>query len=191
MEKKYKIISDIIRTKHEYLKELNEIVGKTIAEEELISNNLAHPPEETLTKGQKLSDKVAEFGGSWYFITVFGVVMTVWMVANSFILRGGKAFDPYPYILLNLVLSCLAAMQAPIIMMSQNRKEERDRRRAENDYLVNLKAEIEIRNLHAKMDLLMEKQFANMLESQKVQLEILERIEKALAKSSKNDSKIL
>jgi uncharacterized membrane protein len=82
-------------------------------------------------------------------------------------------------------------MQAPIIMMSQNRKEERDRRRAENDYLVNLKAEIEIRNLHAKMDLLMEKQFANMLESQKVQLEILERIEKALAKSSKNDSKIL
>lgn len=191
MEKKYKIISDIIRTKHEYLKELNEIVGKAIAEEELISNNLAHPPEETLTKGQKLSDKVAEFGGSWYFITVFGVVMTVWMVANSFILRGGKAFDPYPYILLNLVLSCLAAMQAPIIMMSQNRKEERDRRRAENDYLVNLKAEIEIRNLHAKMDLLMEKQFANMLESQKVQLEILERIEKALAKSSKNDSKIL
>lgn len=118
---------------------------------------------------------MASFGGSWKFILVFFLVMLIWIFLNVFILND-VAFDPYPFILLNLVLSCTAALQAPVIMMSQNRKEQKDRKRAENDYLVNLKSEIEIRNLHQKIDLLIVEQMKSLFETQKIQLEMLEEI---------------
>lgn len=121
-----------------------------------------------------MADKVASFGGSWTFILSFGVVLVCWIAMN--VIMATKAFDPYPFILLNLVLSCIAALQAPVIMMSQNRKEEKDRKRAENDYIINLKAEIEIRNLHQKLNLLMEEQFDSLLEIQRYQTEMLEDI---------------
>jgi uncharacterized membrane protein len=113
-----------------------------------------HPPQEILTRGQTISDKVARFGGSWKFINVFTLILFVWILFNTFSPHKDE-FDPYPFILMNLVLSAIAALQAPVIMMSQNRKEERDRQRSENDYLFNLKAEIEVRSLHKKMNLLL------------------------------------
>lgn len=128
---------------------LHQIVKETIEENELITNNLLNPPKDVLSRGQKISDKVARFGGSWKFIIIFGTVLLAWIVFNVLALSGSN-FDPYPFILLNLVLSCLAAIQAPVIMMSQNRQEEKDRMRGENDYLINLKAEMEIRRLHEK-----------------------------------------
>jgi uncharacterized membrane protein len=117
------------------LSKLREIVKEAINEEKLILDNLLHPPSEVITRGQTLSDKVASFGGSWKFIILFGIILTIWILFNSTIHE--DAFDPYPFILMNLILSCIAALQAPIIMMSQNRKEEKDRKRGENDYLIN------------------------------------------------------
>ncbi|OYQ39637.1 DUF1003 domain-containing protein [Flavobacterium aurantiibacter] len=139
------------------LRKLREIVSKTLEEEQLITENLLHPPREYLTQGQKISDKVARFGGSWSFIISFFVLLVVWILFNSLALTSER-FDPYPFILMNLILSCIAALQAPIIMMSQNRQEEKDRQRSENDYLVNLKSELEIRSLHQKIDLIAEEQ---------------------------------
>lgn len=111
--------------------------------------------DKPLTFGERMADQVAEFGGSWTFIISFGLVLLGWIALNTVMLRQ-EAFDPYPYILLNLLLSCLAAIQAPIIMMSQNRQESKDRIRAKNDYLINLKAEIEVQSLHQKVDNLTE-----------------------------------
>ncbi len=139
--------------------------------------NLLHPPKETITKGQAISDKVASFGGSWAFIISFFIILILWIVYNC-IAPTGKNFDPYPFILMNLILSCIAALQAPIIMMSQNRQEEKDRKRSENDYLINLKAELEIRALHQKIDLLLQEQIKVLFESQAAQLEILKNIER-------------
>lgn len=120
----------------------------------LISNSLTLDEQDSIPSfGERLADKVAEFGGSWTFIISFGSVLLGWIVLNTWFLRQ-TAFDPYPYILLNLVLSCLAAIQAPIIMMSQNRQETKDRQRAQNDFLINLKAEVEVRDLQAKVDTL-------------------------------------
>lgn len=116
--------------------------------------NLLHQPEEVISRGQGISDKVARFGGSWNFIILFGIILLVWILFNT-LSPNMDEFDPYPFILMNLILSCIAAMQAPIIMMSQNRKEEKDRKRSENDYLINLKAELEVRSLHQKVDLLL------------------------------------
>ncbi|MEO6969540.1 MAG: DUF1003 domain-containing protein, partial [Chthoniobacterales bacterium] len=126
-----------------------------------------------LTFGQHLSDKIASFGGSWTFIIVFFAILLIWIAINGIILAT-RAFDPYPFILMNLILSCLAAIQAPIIMMSQNRAEARDRARAENDYKVNLKAELEIRHLHEKIDHLLRKQYNRLFEIQQIQIELLE-----------------
>jgi uncharacterized membrane protein len=134
-----------------------------------------------LTKGQSLSDKIARFGGSWMFIISFFIILLLWIVANS-ILPPSDTFDPYPFILMNLVLSCLAALQAPIIMMSQNRQEEKDRQRAQNDYLINLKAELEIRSLHQKMDLVIEDQLKTLYEIQLKQLEILKGLQEQIDK---------
>lgn len=161
------------------IKKLREIVTKAIADENLIIDNLLHPPKEILTQGQKISDKVARFGGSWAFIITFFVILIVWILFNSIALAK-MAFDPYPFILMNLILSCIAALQAPIIMMSQNRQEEKDRQRSENDYLINLKAELEIRALHEKMDLLIEEQLSILFESQAKQLELLKRIDEKI-----------
>ncbi|MCX6352498.1 MAG: DUF1003 domain-containing protein [Bacteroidetes bacterium] len=159
----------------EYINRLHQIVEGTIKEEGLIINNLLHPPQETLTPGQKISDKVARFGGSWKFIIMFGVVLFLWILFNVLALTKYR-FDPFPFILMNLVLSCLAAMQAPIIMMSQNRQEEKDRIRSENDYLINLKAEMQIRSLQQKMDLLQEEQLKTLFDSQAKQFALLEEI---------------
>lgn len=170
-----KEINQLISDENEHLKKLHQIVKDTMEEEQLIANNLLNPPEEMITKGQKISDKVARFGGSWVFIIWFLIVLTSWIIYNS--ATSGKAsFDPYPFILMNLILSCIAALQAPIIMMSQNRQEEKDRRRGENDYLINLKAEMEIRKLHLKMDLLLEEQIKTIYDTQSKQFILLEDI---------------
>lgn len=162
------------------LKKLQEIVKKTIDEESLIINNLLNQPQEILTRGQSISDKVATFGGSWKFIITFGFILLVWITFNSIALINQR-FDPYPFILLNLILSTIAALQAPIIMMSQNRQEEKDRKRSENDYLINLKSELELRSLHKKIDLLLEEQIKILFDSQAKQLEILLGIEKKIS----------
>jgi uncharacterized membrane protein len=127
------------------------------------------------TVGQKVADKVAAFGGSWKFIILFGVFILLWILANIYILMN-KGFDPYPFILLNLILSCLAALQAPVIMMSQNRQEEKDRERAKKDYMINLKSELEIRMLHEKLDHLIMHQQEELIEIQKVQIEMMNDI---------------
>lgn len=125
-----------------------------------ISKNINEADEENSTVGQKIADKIAVFGGSWKFIISFGLVLVIWIIGNAVILSD-KAFDPYPFVFLNLVLSCLAAIQAPIIMMSQNRQSEKDRLTASNDYLINLKSEIIVEDLHYKIDMLMEQQEKN------------------------------
>jgi len=127
------------------------------------------------TVGQKVADQVAAFGGSWKFIILFGVFIFLWILANIYLLLN-KGFDPYPFILLNLILSCLAALQAPVIMMSQNRQEEKDRERAKKDYMINLKSELEIRMLHEKMDDLIMHQQEELIEIQKVQIKMMNDI---------------
>ena len=129
---------------------------------ERVSANAITEHEEKLTRGQRAADKVARFAGSWGFILAFFVVLAVWIAANGYFLAmlGGSAFDPYPFILMNLILSCIAALQAPVIMMSQNRQEEKDRARSKNDYKVNLKSEIIIEDIHEKLDLILANQQA-------------------------------
>jgi len=170
-----KIINQISSDEDEYLGKLHKIVQETIQEEELIINNLLHPPQEIVSRGQKLSDKVARFGGSWKFIILFVIILAIWILYNVTIIKS-KEFDPYPFILMNLLLSCMAALQAPVIMMSQNRQEEKDRMRSENDYLINLKAEIGIRSLHQKMDLLLGEQIKTLYEMQARQFDMLQDI---------------
>jgi uncharacterized membrane protein len=147
----------------------------SLKEHETISENLNQTFDKDFTYGERLADNVARFGGSWRFILLFAFVLVIWITVNSIGLLS-KPFDVYPYILLNLVLSCLAAIQAPLIMMSQNRLEAKDRLRAENDYRVNLKAELEIRHLHAKLDLLLTHQWQRLLEIQQVQTDLLEEL---------------
>jgi uncharacterized membrane protein len=177
-------IENLLRSEEKQLAKLQQIVRQTIEEEKLMVNNLLHPPTEILTKGQSISDKVAAFGGSWKFIISFSVILSCWILFNTFSPQADQ-FDPYPFILMNLVLSAIAALQAPIIMMSQNRKEEKDRKRSENDYLINLKAELEVRSLHQKIDLLLEEQIKILLESQARQLEILKEINTKIEKTQK------
>jgi uncharacterized membrane protein len=166
------------------LKKLQDIVAATIQEEELVINNLLHPPTDTLSRGQRISDKVARFGGSWKFIISFMLILFIWILYNILSPQRDN-FDPYPFILLNLVLSCIAAIQAPIIMMSQNRQEEKDRKRAENDYLVNMKAELEIRSLQQKIDLLQQQQIKALYDMQVEQLEQLEQLKDICGKLHK------
>jgi uncharacterized membrane protein len=172
-------LKTLLKTENAQLIKLHEIVEKSINEEKCIVNNLLHEPAEILSKGQKISDKVASFGGSWKFIILFGVILFVWILFNS-LAPNKDDFDPYPFILMNLILSCIAALQAPIIMMSQNRQEEKDRKRSENDYLINLKAELEVRSLHQKIDVLLEEQIQILFETQSEQLKLLNTINKKL-----------
>lgn len=137
--------------------------------------NIDEDENNQLTFGQRIADKVALFGGSWTFIISFFLFITVWIVSNVIFLNQ-KTFDPYPFILLNLILSCIAAVQAPIIMMSQNRQEEKDRLRAKKDYQVNLKAELEIRKLHEKVDELMIQQHEKIMEIQEIQINLMKQI---------------
>jgi len=161
------------------LSKLQDIVQKSIDEEKLVVENLLNEPKEIMTRGQSISDKVARFGGSWNFIISFSAILFAWIIFNIFS-SGANKFDPYPFILMNLVLSTIAALQAPVIMMSQNRKEERDRKRNENDYMINLKAELQVRGLHQKIDLMQKEQMKVLYETQAKQLELLEKIEKRL-----------
>ena len=149
----YRIIylTDMVKDKNGSMHDIDEEVVKSIADNDFISMNVNNKIKEEISVGDKIADKVAEFGGSWKFIISFFSILLSWIVINSIALIS-KTFDPYPFILLNLILSCLAAIQAPIIMMSQNRQETKDRQRSENDYKVNLKAELEIKTLNEKID---------------------------------------
>ena len=149
-------------------------VARHIAERKHIARNLATDPASAPTRGQRAADAVASFGGSWTFVGLFGAAMLAWVGLNALLLvRQGSTFDPYPYILLNLFLSMLAAIQAPVILMSQNRQAEKDRMSAEHDYEVNLKAELEIMLLHEKVDLLRDQQWSELLAIQQQQLSLL------------------
>ena len=178
-------INELLSKEDNHLQKLHKIVKDTIAAEELIVSNLLNPPEEQLTGGQKISDKVARFGGSWKFIILFGIILFAWIIFNVMAL-GRWRFDPYPFILMNLILSCIAAMQAPIIMMSQNRQEEKDRKQNENDYLINLKAEMQIRSLHQKIDVLEEEQIKTLFDTQAKQFALLTEINKKMDKLLKS-----
>lgn len=171
-------IEKLLTTENEQLAKLNEIVLKAVEEEKLLSEKLYEFEDNDPTFSSRLADKMASFGGSWRFILVFCGLMILWMILNEYVLR--KPFDPFPFILLNLFLSALAAVQAPVIMMSQNRKEDKDRKRAINDYLVNLKSEIEVRNLHRKIDLLMAEQMQTLFEIQRAQVDLMEEIRASL-----------
>ena len=140
-----------------------------------VARNISREFDAQLTFGERLADHVAVVGGSWTFIGSFGVFLVIWMCINAFVLLK-NAFDPYPFILLNLVLSCLAALQAPIIMMSQNRQAEVDRMQAQHDYEVNIKAELEILQLHEKINELRDQDWANLLEIQQQQIELLQKM---------------
>ena len=168
-------VKDVLETEKGELSSLEEEVMRSLREQELLSKNINIEFEQKLTFSQRLSDKLSDKAGSWGFILTFVGVLLLWIIINSVLLIW-RHFDPYPFILLNLVLSCLAAIQAPIILMSQNRQEARDRLRAEHDYLVNLKAELEIRHLHEKMDHLLRNQWQRLLEIQEIQTELIEEL---------------
>ncbi|MEZ5014172.1 MAG: DUF1003 domain-containing protein [Chitinophagales bacterium] len=168
-------ISDYLRKETGELSTLEKTVVDALADRSIISDKLADKDETKSTMGQRVADKVAAFGGSWTFILLFGVFLMGWIAVNAFWYHN-KGWDPYPFILLNLMLSCIAAMQAPVIMMSQNRQEEKDRERARNDYMVNLKSELEIRMLHEKIDHLIMHQQQELLEIQRIQMEMMEEI---------------
>lgn len=175
--KKYrmKYVSSVIEEESGHLEDLQKEVLESIQESDIISSDINKSYEKNLTIGERIADSVARFGGSWAFIISFFSVLLGWIILNGIILIS-RPFDPYPFILLNLVLSCLAAIQAPIIMMSQNRQEAKDRIRSENDYKVNLKSEIEIRTLHEKVDHLLLDQWTKMIKIQELQMELLEEI---------------
>ncbi|MGZ5285836.1 MAG: DUF1003 domain-containing protein [Flavisolibacter sp.] len=167
-------LDTILETENAQLQKLNDIVLSSIEEEKLISKKLYDFEDNSPKLTSRISDVIATFGGSWYFIISFLGIMLCWIFVNLYWLQ--KPFDPYPFILLNLVLSTVAALQAPIIMMSQNRKEEKDRKRAINDYMINLKAEIEVRNLQQKLDLLIAEQMKTLFEIQDLQLQMIGEI---------------
>lgn len=176
-----KYIINLVTEERGNIKRIEQEVVDSIHESDLLSKNSNLTYIEKISFGGKIADKVALFGGSWSFIIIFFSILFIWIAINSIILFN-RAFDPYPFILLNLILSCMASIQAPIIMMSQNRQEAKDRIRSENDYKINLKAEIEIRTLHEKIDHLLLDQWSRMMKIQEIQLDMLEELNKCLKK---------
>jgi uncharacterized membrane protein len=168
-------VEKLVAAERGELTALEKEVLRSLKEQEILSRNPEVELQSGLTRGQRLADRIAAVGGSWTFIAAFAAVMIIWIVVNS-VLLVSRPFDPYPYILLNLVLSCLAAIQAPVIMMSQNRQEARDRLHAMRDYQVNLKAELEIRHLHQKLDHLLSHQWEQLMEIQEIQMELINEI---------------
>jgi len=179
-------VSELNAYREKYIEEYftNQLGELTTAEKTVLdslkdnttlTDKLDGEEDQETTYGQRIADKVADFGGSWTFIISFGVFLLVWIGFNAFWLAN-KGFDPYPFILLNLILSSLAALQAPVIMMSQNRQEDKDRERARRDYMVNLKSELEIRMLHEKLDHLIINQQQEVLEIHTVQIEMMNDI---------------
>lgn len=170
-----KYITDYLTKELGQLSDLEQRVLSSFQNNSTLSDKVENDDNTALTFGQKVADKVATFGGSWTFIISFCSFLLVWILINIFWFKN-QGFDPYPYILLNLILSCIAALQAPVIMMSQNRQEEKDRIRAKNDYMINLKSELEIRMLHEKIDHLIMHQQEELLEIQKVQIDMMQDI---------------
>src|SRR5205809_5794058 len=168
-------IKEVLEDEIGELSVLDQEVIESLHQHEILASDISKQFERKLTFGERLSDHIASFGGSWRFIILFGAVLFGWIILNGILLLN-RGFDPFPFILLNLILSCLAAIQAPIIMMSQNRAELRDRLRSENDYKINLKAELEIRHLHEKIDHLLRRQYNRLFEIQQIQIELLEEL---------------
>ncbi len=174
-------VLNYLKKTRETMSEVEKHVLKHVTERRPISRNVHAARDEQMTFGQRLADRVAAFGGSWPFIILFLCVLAAWIALNTWLLlQHRKAFDPYPFILLNLVLSMLAAIQAPVIMMSQNRQAVHDRLDAEHDYEVNLKAELEIMQLHEKLDELREQQWKQLMDVQQEQIDKLEALEQAI-----------
>jgi len=170
-----KYISEYLLKEIGELSDLEDSVLDSLKKHSLLSDKITVDPCQDITFGQRIADKVASFGGSWTFIISFAIFIIIWININIYWFLN-KGFDPYPFILLNLILSCLAALQAPVIMMSQNRQEEKDRERAKKDYMINLKSELEIRVLHEKIDHLMMHQQKELIDIQNVQLEMMNKI---------------
>lgn len=168
-------IDNILKHEKKDIKELEKKVSKSIHDHDFLTKNTDSAYEASTNFGDRLADKIAAFGGSWKFIIIFLAILLIWILVNAWLLLS-KPFDPYPFILLNLILSCIAAIQAPVIMMSQNRQEAKDRLRGENDYVVNLKSELEIRLLNEKIDHLLIKHWNSLMEIQEFQTEIMEEI---------------
>jgi uncharacterized membrane protein len=166
-------VAEMLGQERGELTKLEKDVVQSLADHEVLAENIEEEFAGQRTFGERVSDQLAAFGGSWTFITIFFAVLIAWMSYNVWAVTR-DVFDPYPFILLNLVLSCLAAIQAPIIMMSQNRQEAKDRLRSENDYRVNLKAELEIRHLHEKIDHILTRQWERLAEIQQIQLEMMQ-----------------
>lgn len=164
----------VSRDKNELTRTERDVLA-ALGEQSLVSEDINEQFEEKLSIGERAADRLSGFGGSWIFLGLFALFIGIWILTNAIALT--RAFDPYPFILLNLLLSCLAAIQAPIIMMSQNRREAKDRARSEHDYEVNLKAELEIRQLHEKLDNLLLHQWHRLMELQEVQAELIDEIE--------------
>lgn len=179
-------IQNLVSKEVGLLTELEQTVLDNINQNHLISDE-ASEIKNPITRGQRWADRIATFGGSWEFLFIFGLFLLAWMIFNAITLSN-RGFDPYPYILLNLILSCIAAIQAPVIMMSQNRQEAKDRDRAKNDYMVNLKSELEIRMLHEKMDHLIITQQENLLEMQQTQLEMMQEMTNKINSNGKMHS---
>jgi len=170
-----KYIQNLLESEKGELTTLDHDVLESLQRHETLSSNVDAEFGKDLTFGDKMADGLAAFGGSWKFLIIFGALLLVWIALNSIMLLK-KPFDPYPFILLNLILSCLAAVQAPVIMMSQNRQESKDRLRSQHDYRVNLKAELEIRQLHDKIDHLLSHQWERLVEIQQIQIDLLSEI---------------
>lgn len=185
MKYRKKFMEHMLRAEGKELSKLERDVLNSINDNELLVKNIEPTLDRELAFGDRLADRIAEFGGSWTFIITFFSFIIVWMGINIFILAS-KPFDPYPFILLNLILSCLAAIQAPIIMMSQNRQESKDRIRSEHDYKINLKAELEIRLLHEKIDHLLLQQNQRLMEIQQLQIDLMDDILEKLNHKTKD-----
>ena len=175
-----KYIANFLNKELGDLSDVEQQVVKSISKKNMLSAEIEDEKQD-LTFGQKLADKVADFGGSWTFIIIFMSFLFFWILLNVFWFAN-KGFDPYPFILLNLILSCIAAIQAPVIMMSQNRQEEKDRDRAKKDFKINLKSELEIRELHEKVDHLIINYQQELLEIQKTQIDMLNNILESVKK---------
>ncbi len=180
-------LQELIKDENGDVSELDKEVLHSLEKHELISENIEEEIEDDRTIGEKMADKIADFGGSWTFLISFFLFLFIWILFNSYLLFSRNTiFDPYPFILLNLILSCIAAIQAPIIMMSQNRQSAKDRIRSEHDYQVNLKAEIEIRHLHDKLDHFLSKQWERLVELEEMQIDQLTQLSE-LKSSLKKD----
>ena len=182
-----KFIAQVLLREMGELNELEQTVLVSLSDQTLLTDKIEEKDTQKAPSiGQLVADKVATFGGSWTFIIAFGTFIVIWIAANI-IWLANKGFDPYPFILLNLILSCLAALQAPVIMMSQNRQEEKDRERAKKDYMVNLKSELEIRILHEKLDHLIMHQQQELLEIQKTQIDLMNDILRKIGPTAKSN----